>query len=131
MDILNNKISHIFFILGCSRSNLDYIFFVSLAIITGWLLSGGMVALIATILDSTDYTMSWYKNSWIVIGLYCMPIVFCLSTPIALLNHFNKVFFRSLYFKFIIWCNFRTSFAKAFNAKFKCIAQELFGLLFY
>ena len=42
-------------------------------------LAAGAAIGIAFILDLLDFSMSWYSNPWMVIGLYFCPIMFCLE----------------------------------------------------
>lgn len=78
------------FFLGLSKINVIYTFFVFVAILSGWVLSGCFIAIIATLLDCFNSTMSWYKNPWIVLGLYCVPVVLSSSFMITLFNRFNQ-----------------------------------------
>ncbi|XP_025830299.1 endoplasmic reticulum metallopeptidase 1-like isoform X2 [Agrilus planipennis] len=65
-----------FFTLGLrlNKEDLLYILITKMGIIVGWLLAIGFTVILGILLDYLGYTMSWYRNPWIILGLYVVPI---------------------------------------------------------
>lgn len=77
-------------ILGASKRTFKYLGLTLLAILIGWILAGVFVALIAFILDSVSFTMSWYANPWIIFGLYSFPTVGITSLSLVVFNSYSQ-----------------------------------------
>lgn len=52
----------------------------------GFVLAVALAILIGYILDSTQSTLTWYTQSWLIIPLYYMPTLFALGLPLYLFN---------------------------------------------
>ncbi|CAD7014592.1 unnamed protein product [Ceratitis capitata] len=50
----------------------------------GWILAFALPALMATIFDSADQSLTWFTSKWLVLGLYVCPTLLGLSTPTLL-----------------------------------------------
>ncbi|RZC42917.1 endoplasmic reticulum metallopeptidase 1-like [Asbolus verrucosus] len=63
------------FKLGYTKQTLKYLTLTFGAIIAGWVAAAVFVLVVALIVDKIGYSMSWYRNPWLIFGLYAAPTV--------------------------------------------------------
>ncbi|KAF5307491.1 hypothetical protein FQR65_LT06846 [Abscondita terminalis] len=71
---------------GFSRSSLSYILQCFFIILISFVLATLYIALQAVVIDAVKYSMSWYNNTWIILGLYVLPVVIICSEVICIFN---------------------------------------------
>ncbi|KAK5648926.1 hypothetical protein RI129_003818 [Pyrocoelia pectoralis] len=71
-----------------SRRFLAYIVVTFLGLALGWALAAAFAITISFILKAQDYKMIWYGNSWMIWGLYVVPISAVSCVPIAVFKRF-------------------------------------------
>ncbi|KAF2903090.1 hypothetical protein ILUMI_03106 [Ignelater luminosus] len=78
------------FNLRFSFSSIKYLIVTFGALLLGWNLSAIPVFAVATILDILGFSMRWFNNIWLLVGLYGTPIICCCCGVIVALNKFYK-----------------------------------------
>lgn len=72
-----------------------YLGVTAVGILSGWVVAGIITVIMALIIDALKFSMSWYNNPWIILGLYAIPTFNCCCGSIVLFNKlFEKVFKR-------------------------------------
>lgn len=73
---------------GFSKQTFKYLGLTVVAVISGWILAFIFVIVIAFIIDGVNFTMSWYGNPWMILGLYSIPTIANTSLGYIVLNRF-------------------------------------------
>ncbi|KAL3287811.1 hypothetical protein HHI36_002272 [Cryptolaemus montrouzieri] len=91
VNLLVFGVSFLTFFISLRRFNLDltvntifYFTQILAATLFGWLLASLSVIFLAFMLDYVGYSMSWYGNPWLAIGIFVIPTIIT-STPLLLL----------------------------------------------
>ncbi|CAH0551529.1 unnamed protein product [Brassicogethes aeneus] len=72
---------------GVTKSKSKYLLLSIGAILLGWALSFIFGVTLAYILDKLNYSMTWFSNPWLLIGLYSTPTVFISCLPLFFIEH--------------------------------------------
>ncbi|KAF2884576.1 hypothetical protein ILUMI_21615, partial [Ignelater luminosus] len=76
---------------GFHRKPILYFIITLVGILIGWILAAACVVIIGIILDAVKFSMSWYANPWLTLGLYVAPTIMCTTGFTIVLNKFNPV----------------------------------------
>ncbi|XP_031332120.1 endoplasmic reticulum metallopeptidase 1-like [Photinus pyralis] len=77
------------FNLALSYESFKYIGLCILVMLSSIIFALLFVLGVAVVIDSLKFSMSWYNNTWIILGLYSVPIVVVSSGVVALYNKYN------------------------------------------
>ncbi|KAK4883833.1 hypothetical protein RN001_000104 [Aquatica leii] len=68
---------------------LSYTVWCVFVMLLAVVITGLYVLLQAVVIDALNYSMSWYNNTWIILGLYVLPIVIISFAVIGFFNSTN------------------------------------------
>ncbi|XP_017781719.1 PREDICTED: endoplasmic reticulum metallopeptidase 1-like [Nicrophorus vespilloides] len=90
ISLLSFAISVFSFKIHKSLANFKYVGIALGVLLLSYVIAVAFVIVIGVIIDSVDYTMRWYNNTWLILGLYCGPVVGIIITGLVLFARFNK-----------------------------------------
>ncbi|KAK5644973.1 hypothetical protein RI129_006273 [Pyrocoelia pectoralis] len=78
------------FNLGLSFATLKYVGLCFLVMLFSMLFALLFILIVALVIDSLKFSMSWYNNTWIILGLYNVPVIAMSFVVVVLYNRYNS-----------------------------------------